>query len=302
MTRHRTHLDPFAMALIALLCALWGAQQVAIKLAAPDISLVMQAALRSLGATLLLLIWMRLRGQTLFERDSSLGPGLLAGLLFGIEFLLIYLGLSYTTASRSIIFIYTAPFVVALGAHLFLPAEKLRLLQVIGLISAFAGILTAFADGLSLGSPDMLKGDALALMGAILWGATTILIKASCLARIPPAKTLFYQLVVSAPLLLTASLLMGEPGVMNLSLVAVSSLLFQTVIVAFASYLAWFWLIAHYPASRLSAFTFLTPLFGLAFGGIILNEPITPLLILALGFVTAGIWLVNRPARKQDAC
>ncbi|TAN58824.1 MAG: DMT family transporter, partial [Rhodospirillales bacterium] len=255
------------------------------------------------GATLLLAVWMGLKRQKLFTPDKSLIPGLIAGFLFATEFLLIYLGLSYTSASRSIIFIYTAPFVVALGAHLFLPAEKLRPLQVLGLVCAFAGILTAFADGLSLPDQSVLIGDALALAGAILWGATTILVKASVLVRIPPAKTLFYQLAVSALLLPPASLMMGEPGIIHLGLTALGSLIFQTVIVAFASYLAWFWLIAHYPAARLAAFTFLTPLFGLAFGSIILSEPITVLLLLALTLVAAGIWLVNRTGRKrQEPC
>jgi drug/metabolite transporter (DMT)-like permease len=294
MEHRRHHLDLAAMALLALLCLLWGLQQVAIKLANEGVSPIMQAGLRSVGATALLWIWMTLKGQKLTARDNSLWPGLAAGLLFSLEFLCIYWGLSYTTASRSIIFLYTSPFVVALGAQLFLPHERLRLYQVTGLVCAFLGIVIAFADGLALSRPGMLRGDLLALTGAVLWGATTVLIKATVLARLSPAKTLFYQLSVSAVVLLPASLLMGEPGIMRLSPLIIASLLFQTIIVAFISYLAWFWLVAHYPAGRLASFTFLTPLFGLAAGGIILSEPITPLLLLALALVAAGIWLVNR--------
>ncbi|CAA6605689.1 putative permease (Drug-metabolite transporter DMT family) [Rhodospirillaceae bacterium LM-1] len=299
MLDRRTHLDLSAMALLALLCLLWGLQQVSIKLANEGVSPVMQAGIRSIGATALLWIWMTLRGQKLLERDKSLIPGLIAGTLFAVEFLCIYWGLSYTTASRSIIFIYTAPFVVALGAQLFLPHEKLRLLQAMGLGCAFLGIVIAFADGWTLASPTMLYGDLLALAGAVLWGATTVLVKATVLARISPAKTLFYQLAVSALALVPASILMGEPGITMLSPLVVGCLLFQTVIVAFASYLAWFWLVAHYPAARLASFTFLTPLFGLAAGGIILSEPITPLLLAALALVAAGIWLVNRPGETK---
>ncbi|MBF0267529.1 MAG: DMT family transporter [Alphaproteobacteria bacterium] len=295
MPHRRTHLNMSAMALLALLCLLWGLQQVSIKLANEGVSPVMQAGIRSTGAAALLWIWMTIRGQKLLARDQSLWPGLIAGTLFAVEFLCIYWGLSFTTASRSIIFIYTAPFVVALGAQLFLPHEKLRLLQAMGLGCAFLGIVIAFADGLVLASPTMLYGDLLALAGAILWGATTVLVKATVLARISPAKTLFYQLAVSALALVPASILMGEPGITMLSPLVVGCLLFQTVIVAFASYLAWFWLVAHYPAARLASFTFLTPLFGLAAGGIILSEPITPLLLAALALVAAGIWLVNRP-------
>ncbi|MDK9723193.1 MAG: DMT family transporter [Rhodospirillales bacterium] len=295
MTARRHHLDAAAMAILALLCLLWGLQQVSIKLANEGVTPILQAGIRSGGATLLLWIWMTAKGQKLFEPDASLKPGLIAGLLFGIEFLFIYWGLSYTTASRSIIFIYTAPFVVALGAQIFLPHEKLKPMQLAGLGCAFVGIVTAFADGLFLPSAPMLLGDLFALIGAVLWGATTILVKASVLARIAPAKTLFYQLAVSALILPPASLLMGEAGITHLTPLIVGCLLFQTVIVAFASYLAWFWLVAHYPAPRLASFTFLTPLFGLAAGGLVLDEPITPLLILALCLVASGIWLVNRP-------
>jgi drug/metabolite transporter (DMT)-like permease len=292
--QRRQHLDLKAMALLALLCLLWGLQQVSIKLAAVGVSPVMQSGLRSVGATMLLLVWMQAKGQKLTGKDGTLLPGLAAGILFAFEFLCIYWGLSFTTASRSVIFLYTSPFVVALGVQLFLPHEKLRLFQLTGLICAFIGIVIAFADGLALERPGMLKGDLLALLAAVMWGATTVLIKASRLTAIPPAKTLLYQLAVSAVILLPASFLMGEPGLIDLSPLVVGCLLFQTVVVAFASYLAWFWLVAHYPAARLASFTFLTPLFGLAAGGVILDEPITPLLILALGLVAAGIWLVNR--------
>lgn len=299
MDGRRTQLDAFAMGLLALLCFLWGLQQVSIKLAAHGVSPVLQAGIRSTGATLLLGLWMAAKREKLFDKDGSLWPGIGAGLLFGCEFLFIYWGLSYTTASRSIIFLYTAPFVIALGAQIFLPHEKLRPFQYVGLLCAFMGILTAFADGLGLASSDMLIGDLLALAAAVMWGATTVLIKASALARVTPAKTLFYQLAVSAVMLLPASFLMGEPGIVDLSPLVVGCLVFQTLVVAFASYLAWFWLVTHYPAARLGSFTFLTPLFGLASSGLILSEPITPTLLLALAFVASGIWLVNRPQAKE---
>lgn len=299
MSERRQHLDLFAMALLALLCFLWGLQQVSIKLAASGVPPVMQAAIRSIGATVLLSLWMALRNEKLFERDGSLIPGVSAGLLFGCEFLFIYWGLSYTTASRSIVFLYTAPFAIALGAHFFLPQEKLTLFQNAGLLLAFIGVAAAFADGLSSSFSGAFLGDALALTAAIMWGATTVLIKASRLAHVSPAKTLFYQLAVSSAMLLPASLLMGEGGIVALSPLVLGCLVFQTVVVAFASYLAWFWLVAHYPAAKLGAFSFLTPLFGLASGGVILSEPITPSLLAALVCVASGIWLVNRQQARS---
>jgi drug/metabolite transporter (DMT)-like permease len=189
-----------------------------------------------------------------------------------------------------------SPFVVALGAQLFIPGERLRMIQVVGLCCAFAGIAVAFRESLSFPTYRMLIGDVMLVGAAVLWGATTVLVKASPLARIRPSKTLLYQLAVSAVFLPVGSLAMNEPGIVLITPLIVGCLAYQTVWVAFITYLAWFWLVRHYPASRLASFTFLTPLFGVLAGGVLLNEPITNMLLLSLVLVGTGIYLVNRPA------
>lgn len=289
----RKALDANAFSLMLLLTALWGFQQVAIKLTAPDVSLVMQAGLRSVLATVLLLGWAALRRTPLFGRDGTLGAGIAAGLLFGGEFVFIYAGLEYTAASRMVVFIYLAPVFTALGLHWWVPGEKLARAQWAGVLVAFAGIALAFGDGFAAARASLL-GDAFGIAAAALWAATTVLIRASSLASISATKTLFYQLAVSAPMLLLASLLMGERGIVALTPVALVSLAYQGVIVAFASYLVWFWLLRRYLAARLSVFSFLTPLFGVLFGVAILGEPLTPSFAGAALLVGAGIVLVNR--------
>lgn len=289
------HLDAKAMAIMVVLCAAWGLQQVAIKVANAGVSPLMQGGIRSIGAVLLVWLWAAVRGLRLFERDASLPLGLLAGLLFAGEFAFIYAGLQYTAASRSVIFLYTAPFMVAVGAHFFLPGERLRKVQAAGLACAFAGILIAYGDSLRLPTRSELVGDSLVFVGAVLWAATTLVIKGSRLARLSATKTLFYQLAVSAAALPLASLALGEPGLMRVDAAIAASLLYQTAVVAFVSYLAWFWLVMRYPAGRLSAFSFLTPLFGVLAGALLLDEPISAALMAALVLVAAGIYLVNRP-------
>lgn len=289
----RKALDARAFSLMLGLTALWGFQQVAIKLTAPDISLVMQAGIRSVIATALLLAWAQWRGTPLFGRDGTLGAGIAAGLLFGGEFIFIYGGLEHTAASRMVVFIYLAPVLTALGLHWLVPGEKLVRTQWAGVLVAFAGIALAFGDGFAAARGSLL-GDFFGLVAAVLWAATTVLIRATGLARISAAKTLFYQLVVSAPMLLAASLLMGEVGVVALAPLALASLAYQGVLVAFGSYLVWFWLLTRYLAARLSVFSFLTPLFGVLFGVLILREPLTPSFIGAALLVGAGIVLVNR--------
>lgn len=296
MTR-KNHLDTTAMVLMVVLCTAWGLQQVTIKLANAGISPVLQAALRSVGAAILVLAWAAHKKIRLFERDGTLWPGVLTAMLFAGEFAFIYWGLNYTTASRGVVFLYTCPFMIALGAHWFLPGERLRPLQWLGLACAFGGILAAFGESLGLTHKSQLLGDGMLLLGAVLWAATTLIIKGSRLARISPAKTLFYQLAGSAVVLPFVSLALGEPGVFALTPLVLACLAYQTVLVAFASYLVWFWLISNYPAGRLAAFSFLTPLFGVLAGAALLDEPVSPALAAALVLVAIGIWLVNRPAR-----
>jgi drug/metabolite transporter (DMT)-like permease len=297
MTSRREHLDPAAMGLLVLCCTLWGLNQVAAKVALTEVPPLTQAALRSLGAALLVLVWARARGIALFERDGTLRGGLLAGALFAAEFACIFSGLQYTSASRMVVFIYLSPFVVALGMPLVARGERLAPSQWLGLAAAFAGVAWAFAEGFSpsVEAPPMQwLGDALGLGAALLWGATTLAIRATRLSSAVAEKTLLYQLVVSGLLLALAAPLAGEVWPRQWSAVSLGSMAFQTVVVSFASYLAWFWLVRHYPATRLSAFTLLTPVAGLAAGVLLLGEPLTLRLTVALAAVVLGLVLVNR--------
>jgi len=288
------HLDLTAMAVLLICCASWGLQQVAVKVALADIPPLIQASLRSLGAALLVWGWMALRRDPVRVRDGTLGWGVAAGLLFGGEFMLIYWGLEFTSASRAVIFLYLSPFIVALGAWLFIPGERLRPRQIAGLTCAFSGIVAVFGESLALPDERMLIGDTMLVGAALLWGATTVLIKASPLAGASPGRVLLYQLGVSALLLPVGAVLLGEAWPSNVGALAAWALLYQTVWVAFITYLAWFWLVRHYPVPRLASFTFLAPLFGVAAGGLLLDEPLTAGLLVALLLVAIGIWLVNR--------
>ena len=294
----RTQLDTVAMGILVVCCAVWGMNQVAIKISNTGITPILGAGLRSLVATLFLMTWCRIRGVRLFDRDGSLGHGIVIGLLFAGEFVFLYWGLVFTTASHSVIFLYTAPFFVAVGAHLFLPDEPLRAGKVIGLALAFAGLWLAVADGLTFPTRRELLGDLLELIAALMWAATTVVIKRRTDLRLTPHKTLFYQLAFSAVVLIGLSLSVREAGVTDLRPLVVIAFFYQSVLVAFVSYLAWFWLLAHYPASNLAAFSFWTPVFGVFAGGLLLGERISPLLSGAVALVAVGILLVNRPPRQ----
>jgi drug/metabolite transporter (DMT)-like permease len=277
---------------MVLLTALWGFQQVTIKLIAADVSLVMQAAIRSIVAAGLRIIWAQIRGIWIFARDGTLAAGVGAGLLFAFEFVFIYAGLGYANASRMSVFVYLAPPLTALGLHFFVHGERLGLWQWSGVLVAFIGLVLAFAEGFS-SNLDTFWGDLCGVVAALLWAATTVLIRATSLARATATKTLFYQLGVSAVVLPLASFLLGERGITTVTSLVVASLAYQGVIVAFASYLAWFWLLTRYLAARLSVLSFLTPLFGMLSGVIFLSEPLSARFALAALLIAAGIALVN---------
>ena len=301
MSDRKTRLDAVAISSLVLCCALWGLNHTITKLTLADVPPLVQAGLRSLGAAVLVALWAAWRGISLSPRNGTLAGGLLAGTLFAAEFAAIFVGLQYTLASRMIVFIYLAPFVVALGMPLVVASERPTARQLLGLAAAFAGVAWAFGEALGsagAGSRQWL-GDALGVLAAVLWGATTLAIRGSRLASASPEQTLFYQLAVSGVLLISASLATGEtwPTLSSLGARPLGFMAFQTVVVTFASYLLWFWLVRHYPATAVTSFTLLTPLFGLLTAVWLLDEPLTLRLGVACAAVVTGIALVNRPPR-----
>lgn len=302
MSAARKNPDAFALQLMLGLCLIWGSQQVMIKWAAVDIAPVMQAAFRSGIAALLvgiLICWRGGWGQV----GSTWRAGLLAGALFGLEFLFIAEGLKLTSAAHMSVFLYTAPMFTALGLHFMLPSERLRLLQWLGILLSFAGIATAFAGGLQLDQIDgrTLLGDAFGVLAGLAWGATTVVVRGSRLSEAPATLTLFYQLMVGFVGLLLIALVSGQIGRVTLTPLAMGSVLFQGIVVSFVSYLTWFWLLRKYLASNLAVFSFITPLFGVTFGVLLLGEPLSVNFVLGAVMVLCGVILVSAEpwVRKQ---
>ena len=291
----RDAVDGFAGAVMIGLTFAWGLNGVAAKIANTGFDPVFLTVARSVMATALVYSWCAWRGVALLGRDGTLGAGVLAGALFGFEFLLIFSGLEYTSVARSALLVNTMPFWVLIGAH-FLLGERMDGIKLGGLALAFAGVAVIFSDRLSVPGPDAWIGDLMSLGAGALWAATTLVIKGSKLSSTAPEKVLLYQLAVSAVIMLPLLLVAG-PVLRNVTVLATGALVFQAVFVVAFTYLVWFWLVRRYPASGLSSFAFLTPAFSVLMGGLILGEPLSMRLFLALAMIAIGIIIVNRPRR-----
>ncbi|MGV7217666.1 DMT family transporter [Bradyrhizobium sp. UFLA05-112] len=283
-----------------MLCLTWGFNQIAVKLVIPDIPPVLQATIRSMGALPVVFIIGTLRGAKFFERDGTLAAGLIAGLMFGAEFVLIYEGLRFTPASRAVVFLYTAPFFVALGSYQVL-GERLSGTQWLGLAVSFAGVALAIGVPQPNVDSQVLLGDLMIVGGAALWAGTTLVAKSTRLRFAPPEKAIGYQVAVSIPILGLAAYLLGEtiphaPGPLSITL-----MVFQAVWVVGTTFTLWFALVKTYSASKLSAFTFITPLFGVVASYFILHDTLSLTFGAAAILVIAGLFLVNRPSRDAVA-
>jgi drug/metabolite transporter (DMT)-like permease len=284
--------------LLAGLCLLWGGNLVSIKISNQGIPPILAAVMRSVVASLLLWAYARLKGQGVFMPREALRHALVIGFLFGVEFVFLYWGLVFTDASRGVIFFYTQPFWTAIGAHFFLSGDRLDAVKVGGLIVAFLGLISVFGSRSATLGPLYWVGDLMQVGGGLAWAATTIYVK-KIVGRdsFTHYQTLFAQLFFSIPVLAVAWLIFQRSDPVSLTGPVVGAFLYQSVIVASMSYLAWFWMIHRYSVSRLASFTFLTPLFGVFLSGLILRESIPLLLWVGLLLVAAGIYLVNKPPR-----
>ena len=291
----RDAVDAAAVAFMIFLTFSWGLNGVAQKLSNIGFSPVFSSVFRSALGAVLVYIWCVARGIPLFNRDGTLPAGLLAGFLFGAEFLCIFFAFDYTSVSRGSLMINTMPFWVLIGAH-FLLGERVSVTKLMGVVLAFAGVVVIFSDKLGAPGPDAWIGDLLTLAAGILWGATSLVIKGSRLNNAGAEKLLLYQLTVAAAMSLPLLAFSG-PIFRDVSAVPVGALLFQAFFVVAFTYLVWFWLMRRYPASGLASFVFLTPAFAVLLGGLLLDEPLTWKIGLALILIAGGLIIVNRPAR-----
>ncbi len=301
----RRHLDLRAFAIMLTLCMIWGFQQVAMKFVAPAAPPVMQLAIRFSLAAAFFGAWVLAREGIGGFVDGTLPSGLLLGLTFSLEFVFAGQALIHTTAAHTIVFLYTAPLFTALGLQ-YLPDERLSAAQWIGIGMAFAGVAVAFLGSTGRSTAELFTGDLLALAGGASWGLSNVVLRRGRVGNAATAKTVFYQVSFAALLLFAFAALTGQWSV-RWTPATIASVAFQTVFIAIASYLVWFWLLRRYLTSRLMLLSLLTPLFGVAFGVALLGDALELRFTIGTLLVLGGVLIVNvlpslrTPARVEPA-
>ncbi len=291
----KDHIDGFGATALVVFAAVLGFNQVVIKVVNDGLQPVFAAGLRSAGAMVLLFFWMKWRGIAVSNGDTRVRDGLLMGTLFSVEFVFLFIALDLTTVVRTSVIFYSMPVWTALLAHLLLPSERMTGVKAAGLALAMAGVAWAMLDRPAGGEASLL-GDVLALAAAFCWTAIALLARVSSFARLPAEMQLFWQVSVSAVLLLAVAPFFG-PFVRDFVPLHAWAFAFQVVVVVTGAFLAWFWLLKIYPAAGVASFGFLAPVFGVGLGALILGEAVSVSLIGALGLVVVGLILINRPVR-----
>ena len=294
----KDHLDVFGTATLLTFTALLGFNQVVVAVVNGGLQPVFFAALRSIGAAVIIYGWLRLRGLPWRLTRRQLAPGLLLGLFFGIEFIGLFMALDLTTVARASVLFYSMPLWAALGAHFLIPGERMTRMKAAGLVLAFAGVAWAIFNRSGPQGEASLAGDLCALLGAVFWAGIALTVRITPMAETRPETQLFWQLAGSIPVLVVAAPFFG-PLLRDFGAIHLAGLIFQIVVIASAAFLVWLWLISRYPATNVTSFSFLSPIFGAASGWLVLDESIGLPLLQALAMVVGGLLLINRPPKPQ---
>ncbi|WP_407496604.1 DMT family transporter [Pseudooceanicola sp. MF1-13] len=289
----KDQLDVAGSAAMTLFVVVLAGNQIVMKLTSTGLSPVFQAGLRSLFACLVILIWMRWRRIGFGNLRRDMGPGLIMGTAFTLEFIGLYNALDMTTVARASIIFYTMPMHLSLAAHFLIPGERLTPVKVVGLICAFVGVIIVLSD--RSGGQASLAGDLLAWMGAIGWAAIALTVRITRISEAPPEAQQLWQLSFSAVALLLVAPLFG-PLVRDFGVEHVWLMGYQVFLVASFGFLGWFYLMKTYPASTIASFSFLTPVLAVFMGWALLGEALHLSVLVSLALVSLGIVLINRKA------
>ena len=292
----KNNIDLLGGTTLIIFSMLLGLNQALVKIVNYGIHPVFQVGLRSLIAAIPVLVFCILFKKKLSIRDGSFLPGVICGLIFALEFILLFFALEYTSVARSSILFYSMPVWLSIAAHFLFENEKLNFIKVLGFsISILAVFIALFSKEETI--QGNIVGDIFALIASFLWAAIVLIVRTTKLKNSSPEMQLLYQLVVSSILVLPICFYF-DFYLREINIQIISIFLFQSLIIVAAGFLIWFWILSIYPASLMASYSFFGPIFGVFFGWLILNEEISIFLFVSLLLVSLGIYLINTNNNK----
>lgn len=294
----RRPLDMPGFWLLLALSLIFGANNVLIKLGNDGLQPVFFAAMRSVVAVAALAGWMVWRGIRF--RFDMWRPGLLIGLAFATEFFFLFIALDKTTVVRASIIFYAMPLWLAVAAHFLFPGERLTLTRAAGFLMGFAAValvMGAQFSGDGMAEDGSLTGDFAALLAGMCWALIVLCARLTRLQSVQPETQLFWQLLVSAPILMALAPLYGGALVRDFDGFQLAIFLIHTLGAVTAGFVLWFWLLLRYPASSVASFSFITPVLSALLGWLALGEAVSVMTPVALALLVGGLVLINRRPR-----
>ena len=291
----KNKIDAFGAVALISFSLLLGINHVVIKIVNVGLNPIFFAGIRSFIAFLFIIIWMKFTRKPIVFNKKNLNICLIAGLVFALEFLFLFLALDFTSVSRNSIIYYSMPLWLTVLLFFTKNKEKLSFIKLLGLILAFSGVVISVSkndSGLIINSSSLF-GDFLAFLAALFWALLIIIAKNSNFNKEMPEMQLLWMVMVSGPILICFSFFIEDP-IRDFQIIHIWGLLFQSIVVVAGGFLFWLWLLSKYPASGVASFSFLTPIFTIFFGWLILSEVMTPDFIFAAFLVITGLILINK--------
>jgi len=288
---------PFLAAIFTVfLCALFGANAVAIKISLSGLGVFTTAGLRFSMASVAVFIWARITGRSFHIKKGQIHQLLIISMMFTVQLSLFYLGISKSNASRATLMVNLQPFFTLFLAHFFISGDRITKRKTLGIMLGFTGVIFVFMEKKGV-TTDFHAGDLIILFAAFLWACNAVYTK-RIIHAFKPFHMVLYPMIFSVPFFFLEGFVWDSTMIAHVDAKIFCALLYQGLVAASFCFVAWITLLQKYGAVALHSFIFIMPVSGVLLGGLVLREPITVNIIIALLLIVSGILLVNFKQKK----
>jgi len=290
---HRTNGGPLPGLVFAFLCFVWGSTWLAIKVGLGSLPPITFAGIRFVIASGLLASYAIAR-RTEFPRDANSWRVMLFLSLsqIAVPYALAFWGEQYMTAGLTSLLFATLPFFVVVFAHFMIPGERVTARKVLAMSLCFIGVAVIFSRELMFTINSFWGGIAVIASAGIAGCANVVGKKYS--QSINSTANVVVQMGVGAILLVTAGLLLEHGAPLNFDYISVFAILYLAVLGSTFAFVALYWLFARMEVTRISLFTFVTPIVAVLLGWLILGESVDVNVAIGGSLILVGVVLLSR--------